>query len=121
MIFLLALPQLKCEESGHGGRIYTFFLFSGLGRSESRSGKSRELEGGGMVGGDLPAGAGHPLACGGEHTGPVRIEQGLESHSLGASVNRRGEALFGDRALNLEKGAKVGKCPGPTSRRDRLT
>lgn len=27
MLFLLALPQLKCEESGHGGRIYAF-LFS---------------------------------------------------------------------------------------------
>lgn len=42
MLFLLAFPQLKCEESECGGRIYIFFLFNRLGHSKSRSGKSKD-------------------------------------------------------------------------------
>lgn len=50
-----------------------------------------------MVGGDLPAGPGQlPAWGGGEHSGPVEVEQGLERHFPGVSGNRRGEVQFGN-------------------------
>lgn len=44
MLFLLALPQQKCEESGHGRRIYVFFFSTDLAALDLENpGSWREL------------------------------------------------------------------------------